>query len=421
MLDKKRHIPSRIYIAVSLISLIALLTCFLLSRGDTMSQWLFRDTRDTGMDFFHSIEYLRGRIPYEKFGTLYPPLANLFFYVIYRFIPLDVVEKWADTFEASISARGTDIDLRTYQAPMVMFILFVILCSLLLVMFCELLLKNRSEAKWVGFFAVLSIGVLYSFERGNIVLVSVILLLYFVLNYKSENKWIRETSLIALAISAGLKLYPAFFGVLLIRDKQWKASIRAIIYGVLTVIIPCFAFHEGLDAIKIWLRVTFSFADSGSSKWLGLGFTNFLYMISHILDVLFGITVPDGCFRAISYLVVAIFLLHSFFEKREWKAVFEIVFALTLFQDQGLYVLSMFLIPLFLFLRDEDNLKKSNVVWFCAMVLLTIPFPYPVLGITSRIGCQIILDISVVAYLIELLIMSILKFKTFYTKKALNS
>ena len=158
MLDKKRHIPSRIYIAVSLISLIALLTCFLLSRGDTMSQWLFRDTRDTGMDFFHSIEYLRGRIPYEKFGTLYPPLANLFFYVIYRFIPLDVVEKWADTFEASISARGTDIDLRTYQAPMVMFILFVILCSLLLVMFCELLLKNRSEAKWVGFFAVLSIS-----------------------------------------------------------------------------------------------------------------------------------------------------------------------------------------------------------------------------------------------------------------------
>ena len=385
-----------------------------------MSQWFFRDTRDTGMDFFHSIEYLRGRIPYAKFGTLYPPLANLFFYVIYRLIPLDVVEKWADTFEASISARGTDIDLRTYQAPMVMFILFVILCSLLLVMFCELLLKNRSEAKWVGFFAVLSIGVLYSFERGNIVLVSVILLLYFVLNYKSENKWIRETALIALAISAGLKLYPAFFGVLLIRDKQWKASIRAIIYGVLTVIIPCFAFHEGIDVIKIWLRVTFSFADSGSSKWLGLGFTNFLYMINHILDVLFGVTVPDGCFRVISYLVVTGLLLHSFFEKKEWKAVLEIVFALILFQNQGVYVFSMFLIPLFLFLRDEDNLKKSNVVWFSAMVLLTIPFPYPVFGITSGIGCQIILDISVVAYLIELLIKTILEFKSFLHKKALN-
>jgi len=32
-----------------------------------ISRYYFYDTRDTGMDFFHSIEYVRGRVPYEKF------------------------------------------------------------------------------------------------------------------------------------------------------------------------------------------------------------------------------------------------------------------------------------------------------------------------------------------------------------------
>lgn len=402
MLNEKKHIPSRIYVVVSLLSFAALLLSFLLSRGEMISRWFFQDTRDTGMDFFHSIEYLRGRAPYDRFNTLYPPLANLLFYVIYRFIPYWIVESWEDSFSASVAARGTNIDLRTYQAPMVMFLLFLIMCTILLVAFSELTLKNRKEAKLVGICTMFSIGVLYAFERGNILILSVILLMYFLLNYKSEKAWKRETAIVALAIAAGLKLYPAFFGVLLLRDKQWKAAIKAVIYGVLTVVLPCLVLQEGIRAIRVWLEVVRSFANEGSANWVGLGFSNLLYMLRHLLEQGIGVTMDDGGFQILTYMVVACLLISSIFERKEWKAVFSIVLALVLFQSQGIYILSMFLLPLLLLLRDENMPKGVDAVWFGVLILLTIPFPYPILGIQSKTGCQAILDISAIAYLVSL-------------------
>lgn len=56
---------------------LACLTVFLFaSHGELIERFFFYDTIDTGMDFFHSIEYVNGLQPYERFYTLYPPLVN---------------------------------------------------------------------------------------------------------------------------------------------------------------------------------------------------------------------------------------------------------------------------------------------------------------------------------------------------------
>ena len=47
--------------------------------------------------FFHSIEYMRGRMPYGQFDTLYPPLANLFFYVLYLLVPKTQSDTWTES------------------------------------------------------------------------------------------------------------------------------------------------------------------------------------------------------------------------------------------------------------------------------------------------------------------------------------
>ena len=82
---KERSTPN--YLSIYLIWAIILcnsLTLFFLykTHGEIFSEIFFNDSLDTGMDFFHSIEYTRGRAPYDLFETLYPPLANLFFYII---------------------------------------------------------------------------------------------------------------------------------------------------------------------------------------------------------------------------------------------------------------------------------------------------------------------------------------------------
>lgn len=78
-LDKNRRLtPMQIYCWATVVCLAVLLFALLASRGALLHRFFFYDVTDTGMDFFHSIEYMRGRMPYGQFDTLYPPLANLF-------------------------------------------------------------------------------------------------------------------------------------------------------------------------------------------------------------------------------------------------------------------------------------------------------------------------------------------------------
>ena len=54
--------PMQVYCAATILCLAALLFAVLVSHGDLVNQYFFYDTLDTGMDFFHSIEYVKGRM-----------------------------------------------------------------------------------------------------------------------------------------------------------------------------------------------------------------------------------------------------------------------------------------------------------------------------------------------------------------------
>ena len=123
---------SKVFGVILFIGFIITTICMQLSHGDIFAEIFFYDTLDTGMDFFHSIEYTRGRAPYEVWNTLYPPLANCIFYFLFHMIPKSVSEQWADTFESGIGARGTSIDLRVSQTPMFLFICYIIISVMLI-------------------------------------------------------------------------------------------------------------------------------------------------------------------------------------------------------------------------------------------------------------------------------------------------
>ena len=76
-----------------------------------------------------------------------------------------------------------------------------------------------------------------------------VLLIAFLLMRDSEKKVNREIALICLACAAGLKIYPALFGVLYIKEKRFKEAVRAIIYGVLIFFLP-YIFFGGIDGLK---------------------------------------------------------------------------------------------------------------------------------------------------------------------------
>lgn len=147
-LDKNRRLtPMQIYCWATVACLAVLLLALLASRGTLLHRFFFYDVTDTGMDFFHSIEYVRGRMPYGQFDTLYPPLANLFFYVLYLLVPKTQSATWTESYISSLNMRGTERDLRLQQATMMLFVVFVIVVVLGIVSMTERLTRSCGGGK----------------------------------------------------------------------------------------------------------------------------------------------------------------------------------------------------------------------------------------------------------------------------------
>ena len=89
---------------------------------------------------------------------------------------------------------------------------------------------------------MLSFPFLYLFERGNILLLTFVLVLIFLVFGDSPSRTRRELALLALAAAAALKLYPAIFALFLLRDKRYRELGRVILYFLLLSVLPTFFF-----------------------------------------------------------------------------------------------------------------------------------------------------------------------------------
>lgn len=358
-----------------------LLTAFaiFLSHGRLFSHVFFNDRIDTGMDFFHSIEYTYGRSPYAYWHTIYPPLANLFFYLLFRCVPPDVSAQWAKSFLEGIAARGTDADLRVSQSTMMLFILFIISSILILNSLIKKYLSGNARAELIGISVTFSYGMLYAFERGNIIILSLLCTMFFVFFRHSANKYIRELALILLAVAAGLKMYPAVFGILLLYDREYARASRTVLYGVLFFILPCFAFVEGLGGIRLMFEEISRFTVQDGLPIDGYSADRILNTIVLFMTDIFSASVDKELIKNIgtifNLLFPCVILLCGFMIKSEWKRTLICSMAMLLYSSQGIYATIFLVIPMLVFLHDEPVIHADNVFGYALLVMLLVMLP----------------------------------------------
>lgn len=379
---KKKNNPLYIqlpfwYCILSICAILLAISILILPDSFAYNKFFFSDSLDTGMDFFHSIEYTRGRTPYIKFNTLYPPLANLLFLAIYMFIPKWQVNQWADTFESSIAARGTYIDLRIWQPTLILFILFVI-CSVICIIYIGV---KYLELNNTGYLIILctffSHSMLWAYERGNIIILSYICTMFFAFFYDSSSKVCRELSMIFLAIAAGIKIYPAIFGILLLYNRDYKRAFRLIVYGIIFFVFPCFAFKEGLSCIPHFIKILISYSSDVENYIDGFSADKLLNSILLVItrnntlienQILFNSTLVN-LFSSVMVLTL------GFFKAKKWEKVLGCCLALVLIQSQPIYVLLFMLIPLLIIIKEEKTISKHNIIYFVLLVLVNLFLP----------------------------------------------
>lgn len=374
---KKIRDPAKLCGILTVAALLLFLIAGTVSSGDSFFTNFGADARDTGMDFFNSLAEAASGEPYTQFKTLYPPLANLLFFLLGKSVPEDVSSKWASTHGAVVAMRGTANDLRTHQAPMVLFLFFILISVIALYMLVEYIGKDNSRGKWLAFSSVFSFGVLFAYERGNIIVLTLALTLFFVFFHNSANSAVvRELALVALALAAGLKIYPALFGLILLKERDWKKAARTIIYGIACFILPFFAF-DGLAGMRIFFGQLVRMTTGADALYGSIGIQGILMATFKCLKRVFDVPyiLQDAITWTVKLLSAVILVVSFFLSKDKWRQYLDLTLMLVLFQTSYFYTLSFFLIPFIAYCKENPSINKHNAAALVFFMIVLLPYP----------------------------------------------
>ena len=149
-----------------------------------------------------------------------------------------------------------------------MLLLFFLTHLLPLIFLCHKAIQGRSLTKSLFSIAICTSSfVVYSVMRGNIILLAVACTLCYMLLYDSKNKGLRQIALLSLALATNIKIYPAIFGCLLLKEKRWKDACLCALYAVLMLIIPFFTYDAGFSYSfgRFMVRIGFAGSDKISA------------------------------------------------------------------------------------------------------------------------------------------------------------
>lgn len=335
----------------------------LLTHGEGMRSFLFQDKLDTFMDFFNSIQY--NGMPYSN-KVIYPPLINVIYDILGRFVILeDVVER--------------AFYIRSSQMGMMIFGIFTIGIILLMAnTIYDIRLNGKIRSSVL---VLLSAPFIFGFERGNSILLALLFLLLYFKYYNSKHAKEKIISYFALGCAAGIKISPALFGLLLVREKQYKDAILALAIGMALFFLP-FLFTDG-DIYRLLTNIQYTtdafrgyiIDDSGNMRSVGTGYYINLSSLFVFLERLFNINIHFMSF-ALNLLVLIIGIFIAVYVKsiEQWKIAILLGGMIALCPGFSAVYNLLFLIPgVLLFLNNDPENTKMNKLYAGLIFLLMIP------------------------------------------------
>ncbi|MBQ8188438.1 MAG: DUF2029 domain-containing protein [Lachnospiraceae bacterium] len=287
----------------------------------------------------------------------FPPLAYLVYYFMNRLLPGSEV-----------------VDMNFYRIQPSFILVYVLVSSIICCIFAEemrsVLKKNRnslllallvicSEPFWAS-----------AIERGNSVMLVVVILIGALILKDSDSKVKREVALILIAISAGLKMYPAIFGLLYLIEKRYKEAVRLTIYGILFFFIP-FLFFGGIDGIVQFLTNLTTVNRYEGNLYTIQGFVHLLYLKIFSATELTRQIRTLGNVLALCYGVIAVFM--AVLNKEYWKKLLFLSSMMVIFVPSSYPYTTIYLTIPFLFFLKEVKEQKIHC-WYAVLfgVIFTI-------------------------------------------------
>lgn len=369
------------------------------NNSNNLVYYFVHDTHNTFMDLFNPITKEAALTYIEPYYSNYPALGNLFFAIIRNMLPENL--------------RSDAAEMQGNMLSLIYLIIFLIGCVLIIEKLIKSYLRGTEEKGWVNscvaYVILMSGPFLFCYERGNNLLWALIFLMIFVLYYENESPVLREIALICLAISAALKIYPAVFGILLLKKGNMKVVLRGILYGALVMFVPFWTGYDGLESVIHFIQNIIS--RNGGSITLGLGY-NFsfstLVRIGFAFAGEYDVVLPAAIVLFPAFLTAILFST----SKELWKKVFAVcLFIVWIPNASYTYVICYFIIPLLLYLRECDEVKRKDIIYIIGFVLMFSLYSLPRVAGISELDTNyelswgmVVIHIDIIAMILFILI-----------------
>lgn len=350
---------------VLVIGFLTVMLSLMATRGDSSEYVLFKDRTDVFMDFFNSVYDTVPEDPYRDRGVIYPALSYVFYGAVKDCVPL------VFTFE-----QGAGISQS--QIAQWLLVYFVLTGSVILLYGLKSIGKNYV----LPVLLLLSAPFMYLVERGNMLLMTVAFTSVFIAFYRHPRAIVREIAYISLAIAAATKIYPALFGLLLLRDRDWKGTRHCVFWGILLFVVPFFKWG-GLEDIGIMF---YNILHNGNSS-IRVGFGEKLNF-SNTFRMLAAYTNWSGFDTLAQYSPVICVLLLApamMFSREKWKAVLATAVFCIAFPGFSYMYSAVLLFPAVI-LFVEAEFKKSDYLYLFLLAVPLVPWMADLSGVLPRLA-----------------------------------
>ena len=322
---------------------------------------------------------------YEYSGmACFPPLA----YLMYAFLAR-VTGYRAEAPEDTKSHQNVGNNLSIY-------VLYTIVCVILIVYAVNLFIKKKGLVGRVvfPFLLIMTYPFAYSsIQRGNSVLLVAALLSIALAWRNDESKIKREIAMILIAVCAGLKIYPAIFGLLYLKEKRFKETIRLVIYGLVLFFVP-FLFFGGIEGFKSFLDNILALTGSINRCSVAGSTEALTKLISGMSNHTFNVTIQQ------IFLIACIAAF--FMTKDKWGEVLILCAVMTVYISSGWMYTCVYILPAMLvfFLEKGEQpfrINRKNLTDIMIMLLFFAVFSMPYLWDYPFIYDSITIIVSIYA------------------------
>lgn len=357
------------------------------THGTALDSYIFvYDGHFWGSDYFGPLYMMQHWTNPWEGGINYPAGAYVFYRIFYHFIPQGSVAQYSDALMG-----------RTYAYAILGLIITYVLHLIPTYFLTKRMVGDKGPSGSLFALATMLCGpALAAIVFGNIVLICVPLIYFYIEFHSSEDANLRWLSYILLAVAASIKVYPVVYLGLVLVGKHRREFIPACFISLGLFLAPFFWF-EGVDSIYAFIN-NFIADAAWKSDW-GVGYVVSFQGLVKLVSLLIGSYYNGELSGALKIVPLLIALALFFTSSEEWKRLFACAIACIWFPTMSWTYMLILLVPVLARLVNESSdagiprkakhdarvrFSKGRAAYSVAITLLLIPYATPKIeGINS--------------------------------------